>query len=78
MRSYDTNVVIHVAEELNDDQIYGIQQELAGVSGLVSACVHERTRHLWIIDYDPRQVRSGQLLQHIRDNGLHAELIGGV
>ena len=78
MQSYDANIVIHVDEELSDKAIYDMEQKLSGINGVVSACVHERARHLWIIDYDPRQVRSGQLLQSIRNNGLHAELIGGV
>ena len=78
MQSYGANIVVHVADELSDNAISDMQQNLSGVDGVVSACVHERTRHLWVIDYDPRQVRSGQLLQRIRNNGLHAELIGGV
>ena len=78
MQSYDANIVIHVDEELSDKDIHDMEQKLSGINGVVSACVHERTRHLWVIDYDPTQVASGQLLKRLRNNGVHAELIGGV
>ncbi len=78
MNSYGANVIVHVDEALSDDDIMDMEQKLSEVDGIVSACVHERTRHLWVIDYDSRQVDSGQLLHRIRDSGLHAELIGGV
>ena len=78
MQSSGANTVVHVADELSDNDISDMQQNLSGVDGVVSACVHERTRHLWVIDYDPRQVGSEQLLRRIRHNGLHAELIGGI
>ena len=78
MQSYGANVVVHVAEELSDHDISEMEQHLSGVDGVVSACVHEKTRHLWVIDYDPLRIDSGELLQRIRNNGLRAELIGGV
>jgi len=78
MQSYGANIVVHIDEELSDNAISDMEQRLSGIDGVVSACVHERTRHLWVIDYDPHLVDSGELLQRIRKNGLHAELIGGV
>ena len=78
MNSYNANVVIHVDEDLSDERIHMLEHELAGVPGIVSSCVHERARHLWVIDYDPRQVRSAEVLNRIQRTGLHAELIGGI
>lgn len=78
MHTYGANVVIHVNQDLSDADIINMEQKLSSVDGVVSACVHERTRRLWVIDYDPRQVNSGELLHRIRNSGLQAELIGGV
>ena len=78
MNSYNANVVIHVDEELSDKNIHSLEHELAGVPGIVSSCVHERTRHLWVVDYDPRKLRSTEVLTKIKNTGLHAELIGGI
>lgn len=78
MYTYDANVVVHIDESLSNLQISDMEKSLAGISGIVSACVHEKTPHLMVVDYDPRAVRPSALLQHFRSNGLHAELIGGV
>ena len=78
MNSFNANVVIHVDEELSDEKIHSLENELAGMSGIVSSCVHERTRHLWVVDYDPRKLRSAEVLHRIKNTGLHAELIGGI
>lgn len=78
MTTYDANVVIHVDEELSDQQIYDMEKQLSAVKGVVSACVNARTPHLFVIDYDARSTNTGQLLQEVRDRRLNAQLIGGV
>lgn len=78
MNSYNANVVVHIDENLSAEQIEAMERRLAMEAGVTSACVHDRTPHLMVIDYDPRQVHSNQLLRRIRDNGLHAELVGGI
>ena len=78
MNSFNANVVIHVDEELSDENIHSLENELAGMSGIVSSCVHKRTRHLWVVDYDPQKLRSAEVLNRIKNTGLHAELIGGI
>ena len=78
MVTYDANVIIHVNEKLTDEQIHEIEMQLASVQGVVSACVHIRTPHLFVIDYDPRSIHTGQLLQEVKNRRLSARLIGGV
>lgn len=78
MVTYDANVVVHVDEELTDQQIHEMERELAGVPGIVSACVHVRTPHLFVIDYDPRSIHTGQLLQEVKNRHLNAQLVGGL
>lgn len=76
MNSYNANVVVHIDESLSQEQILAMERRMALETGVESACVHDRTPHLMVIDYDPRQTRSARLLGAIRNNGLHAELIG--
>ena len=78
MVTYDANVVIHVDEKLTDEQIHEIEKQLSSVQGVVSACVHVRTPHLFVIDYDPRSTHTGQLLKEVKNRRLSAQLIGGV
>jgi hypothetical protein len=69
---------VHINESLSADQIHDIERELAGVRGVVSACAHEKTPHLLVVDYDPRALEARQLLHHFQRSGLHAALIGGI
>lgn len=78
MPTHNANVVVHIDELLSAKQLEDVEKELSDVTGVVSACVHERTPHLLVVDYDPHSVHSAALLGHIKDRGLHAELIGGI
>ena len=76
MYQHCSDVLIHIDEDLSDDQIHSIEYDLAGMDGVYSACVHERARHLMLVDFDPADVPAGLLLNEVRAHGLHAELIG--
>jgi hypothetical protein len=78
MSTYNVNVVVHIDESLSANQLHDMGKDLSDVTGVVSACVHERTPHLLVVDYDPLSVHSGALLDHLKGSGLHAELIGGI
>lgn len=71
-----TDVVIHIDEDLTDSNIHSLERELAGKSGVYSACVNDKARHLMLIDYDPSDIAATELLHCVQDHGVHAELIG--
>lgn len=76
MSMYRADVVVHIDEHLSSDEIHHMEKELSHHGGVYSACVHERTPHLMVVDYDPMETRSSALLNSVRNHGLHAELIG--
>ena len=76
MSDHCSDVLIHIDENLDDDNIHEIEYELSQIEGVYSACVHEKARHLMLVDYDPLDVETGRLLDRVRQHGLHAELIG--
>lgn len=78
MVTYNANVIVHIDESLSDNQLHDLEYGLSEVNGIVSACVHERTPHLMVVDYDPLTLHSQTVLKHFQGNGLHAELIGGI
>jgi hypothetical protein len=78
MATYNANVVVYIREALSANQLDDVEKGVSDVTGVVSACVHERTPHLLVVDYDVRAVHSGTLLAHIKGGGLHAKLIGGI
>jgi hypothetical protein len=71
-----SDIVIHIHEDLDDARIHGLERDLSMRQGVMSACMHEQRRHLMVVDYDPGEIRSTDLLSQVRATGLHAELIG--
>ena len=76
MFKYCSDVVIHIDEDLADEAIHAIERDLGAVSGVYSACVNDRARHLMLVDYDPEGIRAGELLSVVRSHGVNAELVG--
>lgn len=76
MYERNADVLIHIDEDIDDASIHEIEQDLAQMEGVYSACVHEHARHLMLVDYDPTGVQAGTLLHKVIKHGLHAELIG--
>ncbi len=70
------DVLIHIDEDLDSEGIHEMERTLSLHEGVISACMHERRRHLLVVDYDPLRVRSSDLLSRVRADGFHAELIG--
>ncbi|MDJ0806721.1 MAG: heavy-metal-associated domain-containing protein [Gammaproteobacteria bacterium] len=76
MSTHIANVVVHIDENLSSEEIHSMEKEISMEGGVYSACVHERTPHLMVVDYDPMETRSLSLLRNVQSHGLHAELIG--
>jgi hypothetical protein len=73
---YTGDIVIHIDEELNNDRIHDLEQQIVNEHGVYSACMHERTRHLMVVDFDTTKVQPSEIVQAVRSRGLHAEMIG--
>jgi hypothetical protein len=73
---YTGDILIHIDESLDDDRIHALERELADEGGVYSACVHERARHLLLVDFDPESLKPSGILRSVRGRGLHAEMIG--
>jgi hypothetical protein len=73
---YTGDIVIHIDEELDNDRIHDLERQIGDEHGVYSACMHEKTRHLMVVDFDGTEVRPSRIVQSVRGWGLHAEMIG--
>jgi hypothetical protein len=71
-----SDIVIHIDEALDDGRIHRLEKELGDERGVLSACCHENTPHLMVVDFDADAVRPSEIVQSIRSRGLHAEMLG--
>ncbi len=73
---YNADILIHIDENLNDDAVHDLERDMSSEDGVLSACMHERARHLMLVDFDPEQVRPSHIVHSVRNRGFHAEMIG--
>lgn len=73
---YNADILIHIDETLDDDAVHDLERDMGAEDGVLSACMHERARHLMLVDFDPRQVRPSRIVHSVRNRGYHAEMVG--
>ena len=76
MHTYCSDIVIHIDEDLEDRDIHELERDLGNMSGVYSACVNDRARHLMLVDYDPEDIDAAAILNTVKQHGLGAELVG--
>ncbi len=70
------DVTIHIDENLEESQRQGLVETVRQREGVVSVGYHDDKPHLMMVEYNPEQVNSQQLLGLVKGQGVHAELIG--
>ena len=70
------DVEIHIDEAVNHERRTKIADTVRAHKGVMGVAHHDDKPHLMIIEYNPEAVSSHELVQVVRDQGVHAELIG--
>ncbi len=70
------DVTIHVDETIDRDRRAAIADRVRARAGVAGVAHHEQKPHLMIVEYDPAAVTAQALLKLVRDEGVHAELVG--
>lgn len=70
------DVLIHIDENLSAQSRQEVESRLRELDGVVSVANHEARPHLTIIEYLHEKIDSKGLLELVRDQGVHAKLVG--
>ena len=70
------DVTIHVDETVDHDRRMQIADTVRAHKGVMGVAHHDEKPHLMIVEYDPAAVTAQALLKVVRDQGVHAELVG--
>mgnify|MGYP001816803021 FL=1 len=70
------DVTIHVDENLEVAERAEIEQKLRAIDGVVSVHNPDDKPHLAVVEYDPNKVKSTVLLETVKVEGVHAQLVG--
>lgn len=73
-----TGVVVHIDESLSSDNRDELLQKIEAIDGVLSADVQDQRPHLMIVDYNPNQTKSLDVLSGVQSSGVHAQLVGWV
>ncbi len=69
-------VVLHVDENLSEEERNSLVSNLEGHYGVEKARFTKDHGHLMLIGYDSNKIQSTDILSYIKDEHLHAELVG--
>jgi hypothetical protein len=70
------DVTIHVDEDINPYQQDSLIEVLRDCNGVIGVGHQKKAAHLFIVEYDPEVTSSEELLAKVKQEGVHAELIG--
>ncbi|NEX19362.1 ATP-binding protein [Thiorhodococcus mannitoliphagus] len=70
------DVLIHIDESLPQERREVVEGLLRSVEGVVSVHNPDDRPHLTIVEYRPDRTNAQTLLEGVRGQGVHAELVG--
>jgi hypothetical protein len=71
-----SDVLIHIDESLDAEQRGQVENRLRAVDGVISVHNPDDRPHLTIVEYRPDKTDARVLLDRVRGQGVHAELVG--
>lgn len=71
-----TDMLIHVNETLGANERESLQTELRKLSGVIAPRFNRATPHLLLVSYNPQAVDSVSLLNRVKADGYHVQLVG--
>ena len=73
--THSTDIVIHINESLDNNGREKLTSTVCQFSGVLSVSLKERTPHLMIIGFNPLKTKSLEVLNNIKNTGMHAQLV---
>ncbi|MBF0265891.1 MAG: ATP-binding protein [Gammaproteobacteria bacterium] len=78
MQGDTVKIVLHIDEELDQVNREQIEQAVSQSRGIVAAHINDKRHHLMLVDYEPQQLNTTEVLNQVIQQGVHAELVGGI
>lgn len=78
MRKNDNpvGVVVHIDEDLQQEQIDNLETSLGSDAGVRKVRVNRKKKHLILVDYIPSVINARQLISYVKNKGYNAVLVG--
>jgi hypothetical protein len=76
MESKMVDVMIHIDLDIGHQNRENLRDLILNHEGVDAAAYHDEKPHLMIVEYNPDQVSSQELLDIVKSQGVNAELVG--
>ncbi len=76
--SHRVGLVLHVDDTLGDERRADIEAAIKSASGVNKAHFTDHRPHLMMVEYDPAQISSTDILHNVNHQSVRAELIGPI
>ncbi len=70
-----TGLVMHISDNLDSGHRRKLENSIQLQSGVSSALFNQDRPHLMVVNYDPNQISSRQILAELSSNRVHASRI---
>ena len=71
-----TEVLVHINEELNKQHRENLSEQVNNLNGISTVLMIDQKPHLMRVSYDRRNISYLQVLEGVKNNGVHAQLAG--
>jgi divalent metal cation (Fe/Co/Zn/Cd) transporter len=71
----NNSVIVHIDELLDEQHRENVESIVEQVNGVTNAHFNETRHHLMVVDYDPKITNSSTILNRVKRQHLHAQLI---
>jgi len=71
-----SDITLHIDEELTPESRADLGDKVKRLDGVAEVLTSEDKPHLAVVRYQTDQAKAGDILAIVRNQGLHAELIG--
>ncbi|MCW8929852.1 MAG: heavy-metal-associated domain-containing protein [Gammaproteobacteria bacterium] len=78
MSRKNVEIVVHIDETLSQPDLDELECSLCDDYGIEKVHINPTRRHLMLVDFSPENINSMQVLDYVKNKGVHAELIGGI
>ncbi len=78
MSRQNVEIIVHIDEALSKPDIRELESSLCEDYGIEKVHINPTRQHLMMVDFAPDSINSLQVLNYVKNKGVHAELIGGI
>jgi hypothetical protein len=76
MRNHNATVIIYIKQPVEQRKVKQLSKIVDGMHGVIGTKISKMAKSFFSVDYDPYATDSRNILDHVRNQGYSAVLVG--